>query len=200
MELEGKRIGFVLTASFCTVDKVLPQIKILRQMGAEIMPIISEKLDITDTRYNTSEQFKTKLSEYAGEKHLTTITEVEPIGPEGLLDLVIVAPCTGNTIAKLAMSITDSPSLMAVKAHLRNSRPVVLAIATNDGLSGNAKNIGLLLNSKNVYFVPFGQDGPFTKQNSLQSKFSLIPKAAQAALLGKQIQPVLLGAGECLED
>lgn len=198
MTLSGKRIGVVMTGSFCTFDKVLPAVQELVTWGAEVTPIFSQNMSELDTRFNDAAVAKQKILSICGREPLDTLPEVEPIGPQKLLDLVIVAPCTGNTLAKLALAITDSPALLAIKAHLRNARPVLLAIATNDGLSNNAKNIGYLLNSKHIYFVPFGQDGAFTKQNSLQARFSLIAPAAEAALEGKQLQPVLLGAGECL--
>ena len=129
---------------------------------------------------------------------IDSIPGAEPIGPQKKLDLIVVAPCTGNTLAKLANAITDTTATMAVKAHLRNQRPVVIALATNDALAGNAKNLGLLLNAKHYYFVPFGQDGAQTKENSLQAHFPSIVKTAELALQGKQLQPLLLGAGECL--
>ncbi len=196
--LKGKRIGLAITGSHCTVDQVLPFIEELIHAGAIVTPIVSERVHSTDTRFGAAEELHKKLKELCGREPLYEIVQVEPIGPEKLLDLVIIAPCTGNTLAKLANAITDSPALMAAKSHLRNARPVLLAIATNDGLGSNAKNIGLLLNSKNVYFVPYGQDNYSVKANSLQSRFALIPQAACSALCGQQLQPLLLPAGECL--
>jgi len=196
--LKGKRIGFVITGSHCTVDDVLPSMEALIQNGAVVTPIVSDRVHRIDTRFSTAEQVHERLTGICGKEPLYEIVQVEPIGPQKLLDLVIIAPCTGNTLAKLANAITDGPALMTAKSQLRNGRPVLLAIATNDGLSANAKNIGMLLNAKNVYFVPFGQDNIEVKSNSLQSRFALIPEAACNALVGKQIQPLLLSAGECL--
>ena len=196
--LKGKRIGFVITGSHCTVDQVLPSLQVLIDNGAIVTPIVSNRVHATDTRFGAANDVHQRLSQICGREPLYEIVQVEPIGPEKLLDLVIIAPCTGNSLAKLANAITDSPALMAAKSHLRNGRPVLLAIATNDGLGANAKNLGLLLNAKNVYIVPFGQDNVVVKANSIQSRFALIPEAACSALCGKQLQPLLLPAGECL--
>ena len=196
--LEGKKIGFAITGSHCTIEEILFWIEALIKAGAIVTPIVSNRVHQTDTRFGSAEGLHAKLTALCGTEPLHEIVQVEPIGPQMLLDLVIIAPCTGNSLAKLANSITDSPALMAAKSHLRNARPVLLAIATNDGLSGNAKNIGILLNVKNIYFVPFGQDNHLVKSNSLQSRFALIPQAACSALMGKQLQPLLLSAGECL--
>lgn len=199
VKLEGVRIGVAMTGSFCTIDGVLPYVAELKQQGAQILPIFSDHLTQHDTRFNTAQQVYDKVYAISGTRPIQSIVEAEPIGPKKLLDLLLVAPCTGNTIAKLANSITDTPALMAAKSHMRNGRPVVLAIASNDSLGGNAKNIGILLNAKNIFFVPFGQDSPEGKANSLQANFSLIPKTCECALEGKQLQPILLGAKECLE-
>ncbi|MGI9952044.1 dipicolinate synthase subunit B [Moorellaceae bacterium AZ2] len=192
MRLAGKKVGFAVTGSYCTLETVLPEIKKLAEEGAEVFPILSRSVKETDTRYGTAAFWQAELERLAGRPAITTIVEAEPIGPQKLLDVLVIAPCTGNTLAKLANAITDSPVLMAAKAVLRNQRPVVIAISTNDGLSANAKNLGLLLNAKNVYWVPFGQDDPFKKANSLIADMSLIVDTVIAALAGKQLQPLLL--------
>lgn len=192
MLLEGVRVGFALTGSFCTFDKVFVEIEKIIAEGAQVTPIISQTTDKTDTRFGKADEWKTKLEVLTGRKIISTIPEAEPIGPKMLFDIVVVAPCTGNTIGKLANAITDTPVTMAVKAQLRNQKPVVLAISTNDGLGANAKNVGLLLNMKNIYFVPFGQDDPVKKCNSLVAKFDMILPTIQEALKGKQIQPLLV--------
>lgn len=192
MELEGKKIGFALTGSFCTLDKVMPEIEKLIKEGAEVFPIISESVDKLDTKFGKAEDWKKQLIDITGKKIISSIVEAEPIGPKALFDLIVVAPCTGNTLSKLANAITDTSVTMACKAHLRNSRPVVIAISTNDGLGANAKNLGLLLNMKNIYLVPFGQDDPGKKTNSLVAKLELLQPTVLEALKGKQIQPVLV--------
>ncbi len=192
MLLEGKKIGFALTGSFCTFDKVIPQIEKLVAEGAEIYPIFSETAANYDTRFGRAQNFKTRIEGICGKKAISSIIDAEPIGPGGFLDIIVVAPCTGNTLAKIANAITDTPVTMAVKANLRNQKPVLIAISTNDGLGANAKNLGILLNTKNIYFVPFGQDDPIKKCNSLVAKFDMILPAVVEALKGKQIQPVLV--------
>ena len=191
MELKGLKIGFALSGSFCNFQYVFPQIEKLVDKGVDMYPIISYAVDSFDTRFGTAEEWKARLRKITGKELITTITEAEPVGPKLDLDLVVVAPCTGNTIAKLANAITDTPVTMACKAHLRNQKPLLLAIASNDGLGANAKNIGLLLNMKNVYFVPFTQDDPRGKPNSLISDFEKIEASIKEALSYKQIQPVL---------
>lgn len=186
------KIGFALTGSFCTFDRVFPEIKKLVEEGAEVFPIISESVDKWETRFATSSEIKIKLDCITGKKITSTVVEAEPIGPQKLFNLLVVAPCTGNTLGKLANAITDTSVTMAVKAHLRNQRPVVLAISTNDGLGANAKNLGILLNMRNVYFVPFGQDDPLKKCNSLVANFDMIIPTIQEALNGKQLQPLLV--------
>lgn len=192
MRLKGVRIGFALTGSHCTLGEVIDEIRRLISEGAEVTPIVSPSVDTTDTRFGTAEYWKRLLEEVTGRKVINTITGAEPIGPQKLLDVLIIAPCTGNTMAKLANAITDTPVLMAAKACLRNQRPVILAISTNDGLGLNAKNLGLLLNTKNVYFVPFGQDNPGQKPNSLVARMDLILETTVAALAGRQLQPLLV--------
>lgn len=192
MRLAGKRIGFALTGSYCTIAEVLQEIERLVAEGAEVIPILSHSVAHEDTRFGEASAWREKLLAITGKAPLTTVKEVEPIGPQKLLDALVIAPCTGNTLAKLANGITDGPVLMAAKAQLRNGRPVVLAISTNDGLGLNAKNIGILLNTKNIYMVPFGQDAPLVKQNSLVARMDLILDTVLLALEGKQIQPVLI--------
>ena len=192
MQLKGIKIGFAVTGSHCTIKEVLEQMPRLVENGAEIYPIISPTVDTNDTRFGKSSEWKELLRNTTGHDIIRTISEAEPIGPNKLFDIMVVAPCTGNTLAKLAHGITDGPVLMAVKAHLRNQRPVVLSISTNDGLGINAKNIGLLLNMKNIYMVPFGQDNPTVKTNSLVAKISLLTETVVNALEGKQFQPVLV--------
>ena len=192
MRLEGKRIGFVVTGSHCTIAEVLPEITRLNEEGAQVYPIISYSVNCTDTRFGTADYWKEELEKRTGHRVIKSIVEAEPIGPQKLFDVMIIAPCTGNTLAKLANGITDTPALMAAKAHLRNLRPVILAISTNDGLGINAKNLGLVLNMKNIYFVPFGQDNPLEKANSLMAHLDLLVNTVIAALQGYQLQPVLV--------
>ncbi len=191
MTLKGVKIGWALTGSFCNFQFVFPHIENIAKEGADIYPIVSYSVDSFDTRFGKAEEWKNKLREITGKAIISTIVDAEPVGPQLKMDIMIVAPCTGNTIAKLANAITDTPVTMACKAHLRNQRPLVLAIATNDALGANAKNIGLLLNTKNVYFVPFGQDDPIKKPNSMIAHFEKIKLTLEEALKGKQIQPIL---------
>jgi len=192
MPLKGLKVGFALTGSFCNFSKVFPEIEKIAADGADIIPIISENVDRMDTRFGTAEEWKSRFEKIASHKIIKSITEAEPIGPQALLDILVVAPCTGNTLGKLANGITDTSVTMACKAHLRNGRPLVLAVATNDGLGANAKNIGLLLNTKGIYFVPFRQDDPEKKTKSLVAEFGLLIPTIENAMKGKQIQPVLL--------
>lgn len=193
MRLEHIRVGFVLTGSFCTLERVTEEMRRLIEEGAEVTPIVSYHVATMDTKFGTASHWAEKLAAMGCPKAISTIPEAEPIGTKGLFDVLVIAPCSGNTIAKLASGITDTPALMAAKAHLRNGRPVVLAVSTNDGLGFNAKNIGLLLNSKHIYMVPFGQDNPLQKPNSLLAKMDVIPDTILAALEGRQLQPVLIG-------
>ncbi|MBS4022399.1 MAG: dipicolinate synthase subunit B [Dethiobacter sp.] len=192
MRLRGKKIGFALTGSHCTLEKVVPEIEKLVAEGAEIFPVISPSVDHTDTRYGDATEWKTRIVKIAGRKIINSITGAEPLGPKAMVDAFIIAPCTGNTLAKLANGITDTAVLMGAKAQLRNQKPVILSISTNDGLGMNAKNIGIILNTKNVYMVPFGQDNPFLKPNSLVAKNELIVPTIIAALDGRQLQPLLI--------
>lgn len=196
MDVSGKRIGFALTGSFCTIGAVLPQMQRLADMGAEIMPVFSYSVNEMNTRFFTVQELKSRVTMICGRAPVCSIVDAEPIGPKNLLDAIVIAPCTGNSMSKLAAGITDTPVLMAAKAAMRNGRPVIIAPATNDGLGANAKTIGALMNTKNIYFVPFGQDGYMNKRNSLQALFTMIPAAIDAALDGRQLQPVLLGPGD----
>ena len=191
MLLEGIKVGFALTGSFCTVNNVLVEVEKLISEGAKVYPIISESISSLDTRFGTARDLRLKLEGITGNKTISTIVEAEPIGPKSLMDMVVVAPCTGNTLAKIANGITDTTVTMATKAHLRNQKPVIIALSTNDGLGINAKNIGLLLNMKNIFLVPFGQDGQ-KKPNSLISDTSQIIPTMLGAMEGRQIQPLLI--------
>ena len=191
MELTGKTIGFAMTGSFCTFSKVIKSIETLAGTGANIIPIMSKMSYTTDSRFGTAELFKEQLVGITQNNIIHTIAQAEPIGPKNLLDLLIIAPCRGNTLAKLASGIADTPVTLAAKAHLRNQKPILIAVSTNDGLGNAAKNIGALLNYKNMYFVPFGQDDHVTKPNSLVADMGKILPAAEAALDFKQLQPIL---------
>lgn len=192
MKLEGKTIGFGLTGSHCTLDEVLPEMKRLKDEGARVIPIVTHTLLTTDTHFGTSAGWIEQIRELTGEEIIDSIVKAEPLGPSKLLDLMVIAPMTGNTTSKLANALTDSPVLMATKATLRNQRPVVLAISTNDGLGLNASNISKLIATKNIYFVPFGQDAPDQKPNSLVARMELIRETCESALEGKQIQPMIV--------
>ncbi|MEG6615702.1 dipicolinate synthase subunit B [Peptococcaceae bacterium 1198_IL3148] len=192
MRLKGIRVGFALTGSHCTIEETLPQIERIIQQGAEVLPIISQSVETTDTRFGKSETWLKRLKEITGKEPIATITDAEPVGPQKLIDIMVIAPCTGNTVAKLANGITDGAVLMATKAHLRNQRPVVIGISTNDGLGINAKNLGLLINSKNIFMIPFGQDSPVGKPNSLKANMNLTLETIEAALQGKQLQPLII--------
>ena len=198
MNLKDVRIGFAVTGSFCTFAKILPSMQKLVDEGAVVQPIFSPVVAREDTRFFQAEEFARQVREITGKTIWTTLNAVEPIGPKKLLDIMLVAPCTGNTLGKLACGIIDTPVVMAVKSHLRNARPVVLAVSTNDGLSGSAENLGMLLNRRHYYFVPFGQDDPITKPNSLVADMSQIPLTCSLALENRQLQPLLLpkGGGE----
>lgn len=192
MRLQGVRIGLVVTGSHCTIPAVLPEIIKLKQEGAEIVPIFSYTVSCTDTRFGTAISWREWFASIGCAEVIDSIVSAEPVGPQKLLDVVVVAPCTGTTLAKFANGIVDTPALMAIKAHLRNQRPVVFGISTNDGLSVNAKNIGLVMNMKNIYFVPYGQDNPEEKANSLVAHMEMLVETTISALQGKQIQPVLI--------
>lgn len=185
-------LGFAMCGSFCTFRAVLQQLQRLREEFAHIIPIMSENSYTTDTRFGTAAEFRQTMEDICGQSVLHTIAQTEPIGPKKLLDALIVAPCTGNTLAKLANGVADTSVTLACKAHLRNERPLILAVSTNDGLGANGANLGRLLARKHVYFVPFGQDAPIAKPCSLVADFSKLGETVHAALEGKQIQPMLL--------
>ena len=192
MDFQGIKIGFVLTGSFCTFKKVIPKIKDLKEKKAKILPIMSYNAYNLDTKFGKAENFILEIENITGNKIIHSIQGAEPIGPKNLTDIMIIAPCSGNTMAKLACDIIDTPATMAAKSHLRNNRPLVIAPSTNNGLSGNAENIGKLLNRKNYFFVPFKQDNPITKPRSIVFDADYIEKTLQYALEGQQISPILL--------
>ena len=185
-------LGFALCGSYCTFDKVIPQIEELCEKGVSVIPIMSEHAYKTNTRFGESSEFIAKIEKICKKEIIHTIVQAEPVGPKKLLDVLVIAPCTGNTLAKLNYGITDSCVTMAAKAHLRNERPIVIGIATNDALSGNAANIGALLNRKNIYFVPFSQDDPLKKPYSMVADMSKIYETVEEALAGRQIQPIII--------
>ncbi|HZK35231.1 MAG TPA: dipicolinate synthase subunit B [Bacillota bacterium] len=189
--MKGVKLGFCMSGSFCTHKDALVQMRKLKDMGADITAVFSYTTDAYDTRFYTAKELREEVLEITGKDIINTIVGAEPVGPERLFDIIVVAPCTGNTMAKLANAITDTPVLMAIKAQLRNGSPVVLSIATNDALSNNAKNLGALLNLPNVYLVPLSQDAPFKKARSIVSDMSKLPEAVQAALEGQQLQPII---------
>lgn len=190
--MEETRVGFALTGSFCTWEKTLAAMEATARVYPRLFPILSETAAATDTRFGRAADWRAQIGEICGRGIIDTIPAAEPIGPKGLLDVLVIAPCTGNTLAKLAAGIADTAVTMAAKAHLRNGRPVVVAVSTNDGLAGAARNIGELLCRKHYYFVPFRQDDPVGKPTSLVADFSLLPQTLRLALEGKQIQPLLL--------
>ncbi len=192
--MENKTIGFAICGSFCTHSRAVSALEVLTLQYAHIVPIVSEIVSVTDTRFGTAQALTQRLTQLCGRPPLSTVKETEPIGPKGLLDLLVIAPCTGNTLSKMAAGITDSAVTMAAKAQLRNGRPVVVCMASNDGLSASAPAVGQLLMRKNVYFVPFGQDDPHNKPTSLIADFNQLPATIEEAFLGRQIQPLLLRA------
>ncbi len=193
MNLEEKKIGFAFTGSFCTFKRTIEEIKKLKKINnIDIFPIMSFNSYNLDTKFGNAKDFINQLEELTNNKVIHTIQDAEPIGPKKMFDILIIAPCSGNTIAKLANDIINTPVTMAVKSHLRNNRPVVIAISTNNGLSGAAENIGKLLNRKNYYFVPFRQDNPITKPHSIVFDPTYIQKTLEFALDNEQIQPILL--------
>lgn len=192
MNLEEKKIGFVMTGSFCTFRKTIDELKKIVKLGAKVVPIMSENSYTMDTKFGKAEDFRKEIEEITDTKILHTIQAVEPLGPKDMIDIMVVAPATGNTMAKLANDIIDGPAVMAVKSHLRRERPVVIAISTNNGLSSAGQNIGKLLNMKHYYFVPFRQDNPITKPRSIVFDPSYLIKTIEYALDGEQIQPILL--------
>ena len=193
MELKDKVIGFAMTGSFCTFAKALDEMENVANEGARLVPIMSNTAFSTDTRFGKADDINSRIEKICGRGIINTIFEAEPIGPKGYLDLLIIAPCTGNSLAKLAAGIADTAVTMAAKAHLRNQKPVLIAVSTNDGLANAAKNIGSLMNYKNIYFVPFRQDDCIKKPASLVADMPSIVPSAKLALDLKQIQPILLG-------
>lgn len=185
------RLGFAMCGSFCTFKLVLEELERLAK-DYDITPIMSQGAAFTDTRFGKAEDFRCRVAEICGREPITTIADAEPIGPRALLDVLVIEPCTGNTLGKLANGITDTPVTMAAKAHLRNGRPLVLAVSTNDALGASARNIGTLMNAKNIFFVPMRQDSPRGKPASLVADFSETAAAIKSALEGRQTQPLLL--------
>lgn len=192
-ELENLKIGYCMSGSFCTFDKSFETAKKLCEMGAELTPILSFNASKLSTRFGNAEDNVEEIEEICGAKAILTIEDAEPIGPKKMFDILVVCPCTANTASKLALEIIDTPVTMSVKSHLRNQRPVVIALSTNDALSACAKSTGYLINTKNYYFVPMRQDAPFKKPFSAIADFELVPQTIQKALKGEQIQPIMLG-------
>jgi dipicolinate synthase subunit B len=192
MSLQGKRIGFGLTGSHCTYDEVMPEIEKLVKEGAEVLPIVTYTVQTTNTRFGDGTDWVKKLEDITGNKVIDTIVKAEPLGPKIPLDCMVIAPLTGNSMSKLANAMTDSPVLMAAKATMRNHRPVIVGISTNDALGLNGVNLMRLMAAKNIYFIPFGQDAPQTKPNSMVAKMSLLRDTVIAALEGRQLQPVII--------
>lgn len=191
MNLKGKKIGIAFTGSFCTYEKAMKELENLAKTGAELQCIFSEHSQEIDSRFGKAEDFLKQAEQITGKSVIKTIHQAEPIGPKSLLDLLVILPCTGNTVAKLANGITDTAVLMAAKAHLRNQKPLVVSLSTNDALGMNMKNIGMLLNAKNIYFIPFGQDDPVKKPNSMVAHTELLIPTLECALEGIQYQPVI---------
>ena len=191
MKLENKNIGIAFTGSFCTYKKAFAGLQQLVKEGAKVQTIFSNASQTIDSRFGDAQDFVKKAEEITGIPPMLSISQAEPIGPKSLLDILVLFPCTGNTIAKLANGITDTPVLMAAKAHLRNEKPLVISVSTNDALGMNMKNIGLLLNAKHIYFVPFGQDDPVKKPNSMIAHTGLLVPTLKAALEGRQLQPII---------
>lgn len=190
--MDKYNIGFALTGSFCTFSKALVTMKALKEKGHNIIPIMSFNAFSTDTRFGKADDFRNTIEDLCERPIISTLSSAEPIGPKKLLDILIIEPCTGNTLAKLSSGIADTPVTLAAKSHLRNSGPVLIAVSTNDALAGAAKNIGKLMNYKNIYFVPMKQDDHINKPTSVVADFSLTEEAMICALKGKQLQPVIL--------
>ena len=192
MSLNGKRIGFGLTGSHCTYDAVFPEIEKLVNAGAEVVPVVTATVKNTTTRFGKGEDWVTRIEELTGHKVIDSIVAAEPLGPKIPVDCMVVAPITGASMSKFANALSDSPVLMAAKATLRNQKPVVLGISTNDALGLNGVNIMRLMSTKNIYFIPYGQDDPFKKPNSMVARMSMLVETVEEAILGKQIQPVIV--------
>jgi dipicolinic acid synthetase, B subunit len=191
-EFKNIKIGYAICGSFCTFRKTIYEMKRLVAMGADLYPIMSHNAYSLDTRFGNAADFVREIEEICGKSVIHTIPQAEPIGPKKLLDVLVISPCTGNTLAKLAGGVTDTAVALAAKAHLRNARPLVIGVSTNDALATSAKNIGALMNSKNIYFIPMSQDDPEKKPNSVVVHFDKTCDAISFALKNKQIQPVLI--------
>ena len=194
--MEHRKIGFAFCGSFCTYSQAMEVLERVQSRYGDVLPIVSEAGAATDTRFGAAHDFMREMERICGRRVVDSIAKAEPIGPRHLLDVLVICPCTGNTLAKLAAGVTDSSVTMAAKAHLRNGRPLVIAVATNDGLAGSAKNIGALMDKKNVYFVPFRQDDPVGKPTSLVADMTKVTETVTAALRGEQLQPLLLGPAD----
>lgn len=186
-----RTIGFAITGSFCTYEKIKGVVRGLVEDNNRVIPIFSQAAQTINCRFGNARDFIIDIQEITGERGIFSIQEAEPIGPKAYLDVLVIAPCTGNTMAKLCAGITDSPVLMAAKAHMRNEKPVVISVSTNDALGANLKNIGELMNMKNIYFVPFGQDDHEKKPKSMIAHVEKIPAAMEEAIKGRQLQPVI---------
>lgn len=191
MNLKGIKLGVALCGSYCTYDVVFKEIEKLVELGVEVYPIMSKAAYTTDTRFGNANAFVSRLENISGRKVISTIVDVEPLGPKNVIDALLIAPCTGNSMAKLASAITDTVVTMAAKGLMRNQKPVIIALATNDGLGLNLKNIGALKNMTNIFFVPLGQDNYLNKPNSLVAHMDLIPQTIEKALDYEQLQPIL---------
>ncbi|KAA0564228.1 MULTISPECIES: dipicolinate synthase subunit B [Rossellomorea] len=192
MSVKGKRIGFGLTGSHCTYDAVFPEIERLVNNGAEVMPIVTSTVMNTETRFGKGEDWIKRIEDVTGHRVIDSIVKAEPLGPKIPLDCMVIAPLTGNSMSKFANAMTDSPVLMAAKATLRNHRPVVLGISTNDALGLNGVNLMRLISTKDIYFIPFGQDAPESKPKSMVARMTLIQETIEAAIEGRQLQPVVI--------
>lgn len=191
MDFSNCNIGYGITGSFCTFAKTKKEIIRLTEMGANVIPVFSYQAQSCDTRFGNAKEFAEEICEITGNEGIRTMQQAEPIGPNNFLDIMVIAPCTGNSAAKIANGITDTPVLMASKAHMRNGKPLVIAISTNDALGINFKTIGTLMNMKNIYFVPFNQDNFKSKPNSMVAKMEMLPDTIIMAMQGRQIQPVI---------
>lgn len=198
-DFHDKNIGIALTGSYCTYEKTFIAMRQLKETKANLFTIFSKNASSTDSRFGKCKDFLEMAKEITGRKPIVTIPEAEPIGPKSMLDILVIAPCTGNTLSKLANGISDTPVLMAAKSHLRNNKPVVISLSTNDALGMNLKNIGILLNTKNIYFVPFGQDNYTTKPNSMIAHIELLCETIENALNHKQLQPVIMSPYEIVK-
>lgn len=193
MTMETGRIGFAFCGSYCTYANAMTALEQVAARWSDVTPIVAESGVVTDTRFGEAHEWMMEMERICGRRPITSIKEAEPIGPKKLLDALVICPCTGNTLGKLAGGIADTCVTLAAKSHLRNGRPVILAVSTNDGLAGSAENIGKLLARRDFYFVPFRQDDPAEKPRSLVADFTLVTQTLAAALAGRQIQPLLLG-------